>query len=60
MMYCDLLALSKADRHAMTIKSMLEDLSCEEEPHRSDTKIRKEERKKVIGIRIETLPRKKP
>ncbi len=46
---CGLLALSKAERQAMTIKSVLEALSCEEEPHRSEKRIRKEEKQEAIG-----------
>lgn len=46
MMYCGLLALSKAERQAMTIKSILEALSCEQAPHGSDERIKKEEEKR--------------
>lgn len=40
MMYCGLVALSKAERRAITMKSMLDDLSCEGETHRSQERIR--------------------
>lgn len=54
-MYCGLLALSKAERQAMTIKSMLEALSCEEEPHRSKRELGRKGRKKKQLVRMESL-----
>lgn len=40
MIYYGLVALSKAEGRAMTMKSMLDDLSCEGETHRSQERIR--------------------
>lgn len=49
MIYCGLPALSKAERHAMAIKSILEALRCEEALRGSEEKMKKEKKTGAIG-----------